>query len=135
MLLLLLSALPSTRDGSTWASEPAPARGTLLAQLQSQKGDSMDRLQIEKLGGFAGYGGPHLKSRGEIALSDLSPSDRQAIEELFRDPGKVAPAPAGQADAHRYKLKRETPAGPKEIEVPEHAVPEVVRGSVRDVLE
>jgi hypothetical protein len=95
----------------------------------------MDRLQIEKLGGLAGFGGPHLKSRGEVALSDLSPADRETVEGLFKNPDKIAPAPRGEADAHRYKLSRQTATGPVEVEVPGHAVPSVLRDSVRDVLE
>ena len=53
----------------------------------------MGEVRVEHLGGFAGFGGPHLKSRGELAVSDLSPVDRQAVEALFNDPQKAVPAP------------------------------------------
>jgi hypothetical protein len=95
----------------------------------------VSRLQIERLGGFAGFGGPHLKSRGEVAMSNLSPADRQAVEALFADKGKAAPAPPGAADMFRYRITRETGSGTETIEVPEHAVPAALRDSVRDVLE
>lgn len=95
----------------------------------------MDRLQIERIGGVAGFGGPHLKSRGELALSDLSPADRQAVEGLFSDPQKAMPTHPGEADAFRYRITRQTAAGSQTIEVPGNAVPGVVRDSVKDVLE
>jgi len=95
----------------------------------------VNRLQIEKLGGLAGFGGPHLKSKGDVAVSDLSPADQKAVEALFADPKKVAPAPAGQADAFRYKITRHGPAGDQTVEIPEHAVPAAVKNSVKDVLE
>jgi hypothetical protein len=91
----------------------------------------VDRLKIERVGGLAGFGGPHLKSRGELALSDLSAADQKAVEALFPDPNKVSPATRGQADAFRYKITRDT----RTIEVPEHAVPATIRNSVKDVLE
>ncbi len=95
----------------------------------------MDRLQIERIGGLAGFGGPHLKSRGELSLSNLSPSDRKAVESLFNNPQKAMPAHPGEADAFRYRITRQTPAGPQTIEVPGDFVPAALKDSVRDVLE
>ena len=95
----------------------------------------MDRLQIERIGGYAGFGGPHLKSRGELALSDLSPADRHAVEDLFDNPQEAVPAHPGQADAFRYRITRQTATGSQTIEVPGDAVPAALRDSVRDVLE
>ena len=91
----------------------------------------MDRLKIERVGGTAGFGGPHLKSRGEVALSDLSAADQKPMESLFADPGKVPAAHPGQADAFTYRITR----GAHTIEVPEHAVPSTIKNSVKDVLE
>jgi hypothetical protein len=96
-----------------------------------RKEGSVDRLKIERVGGFAGFGGPHLKSRGEVALSDLSAADQKTVEQLFADPKKVAPAHPGQADAFSYRITR----GAQTIEVPEHAVPSTIKNSVKDVLE
>ena len=90
----------------------------------------MDRLKIERVGGIAGFGGPRLKSRGEVALSDLSSADRKAVESLFADP-KGPEARRGEADAFSYRITR----GEKTIEVPEHAVPSTIRNSVKDELE
>jgi len=91
----------------------------------------VDRLKIERVGGFAGFGGPHLKSRGEVALSDLSDADQKTVEALFADPKKVPAAHPGQADAFSYRITR----GATTIEVPEHAVPSTIKNSVKDVLE
>jgi hypothetical protein len=96
----------------------------------------MDRLQIEKVGGLAGFGGPHLKSRGEVSLSGLSPTDKQAVESLFSNKQKTARAPTGAADMHRYRITRQTDAGGEEtVEVPEDAVPAALKDSVTDTLE
>ena len=97
--------------------------------------ESVDRLEIERIGGFAGFGGPHLKSRGELALSDLSPADRQVVEDLFRDPHKARPAYRGEADMFSYRITRQTAKGKQTIEVPSDSVPAALRDSVRDFLE
>ena len=96
----------------------------------------MDRLQIEKVGG-PGFGGPYsrLRSRGEVALSELSPADRQTVEGLFKNPEKAAPAPRGAADFFSYCITRQTAAGPETIKVHEDAVPKALKDSVRDVIE
>ncbi|MBB4373843.1 hypothetical protein GGD63_006672 [Bradyrhizobium sp. cir1] len=91
----------------------------------------MDRLKIERVGGFAGFGGPHLKSRGEVVLSDLSAADQKTLEQLFADPSKIPAARRGEADAFSYRITR----GAQTIEVPEHAVPPAIKSSVKDVLE
>ena len=44
-----------------------------------------DQLKVERTGGFAGFGGPHLKSRGEISTNELSPADLAALDALFDD--------------------------------------------------
>ena len=82
-MALLLLLLPSIKDGKPSGYSPA------LAQPSPGKVESVDRLKIEKKGGVAGFGGHHLKSRGELALSDLSAADRAALEALFNDPQKA----------------------------------------------
>jgi hypothetical protein len=94
----------------------------------------MDRLQIEKLGG-PGFGGPHLKSRGEMAMSDLSPTDRQAVESLFNNPGKAKPEHPGAADYFLFSITRQTASGKETVVAPSDAVPAALRDSVKDVLE
>ena len=94
----------------------------------------MDRIHIERTGGFAGFGlpGSHVHSRGEMALSELSPADRAAIDALFDRKGG---ADSHMPDGFRYRITRQTAAGPQTIEVPESKVPAALRESVKDVLE
>jgi hypothetical protein len=96
--------------------------------------ERVDRLQIERLGGLAGFGGPggRIKSKGEVGLSDLSAADRQRVEDLF---AKKVPVPAPKPDAFRYRLTRQTPQGLETIEAPEDIVPQTLRDSVQDTLE
>ena len=93
----------------------------------------MDRIEIEKIGGFAGFGGPgsKLKSKGEVFLSSLSSTDRSRVEKLFAAPK----SPLSHPDAFRYRLSRQTSSGLQSVEVPEEHVPESVRSSVVDTLE
>ena len=93
----------------------------------------MDRIQIERTGGFAGFGlpGSHVQSRGEMALSELSPADRAAIDALFESKSGVAsPTP----DGFRYRITRQTASGTQTIEAPESQVPAALKESVKDVL-
>ena len=93
----------------------------------------MDRVHVERIGGFAGFGlpGSHLESRGEMALSELSHADRSALDTLFV--GAVR-AESKVADGFRYRITRETAAGTQTIEAPEAEVPLVLKNSVKDVL-
>ena len=106
----------------------------LLAQALPAKAESVDRLTIERVGGLAGFGlpGSHLKSKGEVALSELSPADRNALDALFDSKEKSTPS---MPDAFRYRITRQTPKGPQTIEVPEDRVPLILRNSVKDQLE
>ncbi|MDQ6627652.1 MAG: hypothetical protein M3Z29_04270 [Pseudomonadota bacterium] len=90
----------------------------------------MDRLDIERLGGFGGFGGAHLKSTGRLAISALSAADRSAIERLFAH----APTAAAKPDEFSYRLTRQTACGPQTIQVAESHVPRAVCSSVRDEL-
>jgi len=111
-------------------------RGAIAPLWRSQEtGESVDRLEIERIGGLAGFGGPHIKSRGEVAVSDLSPADRQTVDDLFNHPEKVVQEPRGAGDVFRYRIMRHTAAGAQTIELPENAVPAALRNSVKDVLE
>jgi hypothetical protein len=93
--------------------------------------ESVDRLKIERTGG-PGFGGPHLKSRGELALSELSSADRQAVDALFSGVTRV---PRRMPDEFVYSVTRETTAGAQTIQVPESVVPTAIKNRVRDVLE
>jgi hypothetical protein len=99
-----------------------------------EKVQSVDRLNIERVGGLAGFGlpGSRLKSKGDVPLSELSPSDRRALDALFESKAKaVSPMP----DCFRYRITRQTPQGPQTIEVPEDLVPLVLRNCVKDDFE
>jgi hypothetical protein len=99
-----------------------------------KKVQSVDRLNIERVGGLAGFGlpGSRLKSKGDVAISELSPSDRRALDALFENKAKsFSPMP----DSFRYRITRQTSQGPQTIEVPEDLVPLVLRNCVKDELE
>jgi hypothetical protein len=95
---------------------------------------SDDRIEVERVGGFGGFGLPasHLKSRGEISTSQLSPADLQAVEALFTGPPHAgAPLP----DSFSYRLSRNVGGEAQTIVVPEESVPMAIRNCVKDVLE
>ena len=94
----------------------------------------MDRVNIERVGGLAGFGlpGSRLKSKGELAISELSPADRSALDALFENKARaISPMP----DSFRYRITRQTSQGPQTIEVSEDRVPMVLRNCVKDELE
>ena len=93
----------------------------------------MTVLQVERLGGLPGMGTPrsHLRSCGEIALSDLSPADRAAIDELFRNPSRGLASTA--RDTFRYRISRGGQPG-ETVEVSEAAVPAAVAACVKDTF-
>lgn len=94
--------------------------------------NASDILRIEKLGGFAGFGGPNLKSEGECALADLSPADQERVEALFRNRTGSRLRPA--ADGFRYRITRSCEGAVQSVEVPEELVPQPLIASVRDSL-
>lgn len=125
-MALLLLPLPLTKDGSKWGFSGVEAQAANVA--------SMDRVQIERVGGFAGFGLPdsHLKSKGDVSVSDLSAADRKRLDDLFENKGQV---PQSKPDAFRYIITRQTSSGEQKIEVPEDLVPAKLRNSVKDTLE
>ena len=90
-------------------------------------------LEVERLGGLAGFGtaGSRLRSRGQLDVSTLSAEDRQALELLFSRP----PANPLRPDEFRYRLTRSLDHGPESVEVPESQVPAAVRSAVKDEIE
>jgi len=94
-------------------------------------------IEIERLGGLAGFGGPlaRLRSVLRLDLSQLAPAQRQALEALL-DGSWGAQAGASHPDGFRYRLSRTLPghAQPLSVEVPERAVPAFVRDGMRDEL-
>ena len=90
------------------------------------------QLKVERIGGFAGFGGSHLKSRGELSTSELSPADLAALDTLFADDTHAG---AANPDGFVYRISRNVGGSEQTIEVPEHKVPEALRSSVKDTLE
>ena len=121
---ILLLVLPSIGDGQQWdCSSRQPER--LPRELPS------GRLHIERIGGHdrSGLPGSRVESRGGLELSQLSPADRQIIEELFNNSEEIK-SPSGAADFESYCITRQTAAGLKTIQVPFNAAPAAVKKSV-----
>jgi len=100
------------------------------------KGDAnnMAKVQVERIGGLAGFGGARsrVRSRGEIEWTDVSPADQQALDSLFQSPGNAKPSQV--RDGFRYRITRTTAKGLQTIEAPEEAVPMALRQSVKDEI-
>jgi hypothetical protein len=94
----------------------------------------MATVEVERVGGFAGFGGPgsRLHSRGTVDTAALAGADRDAVEKLF---ARASPAPAITPDAFLYRLTRQTEGGPQTIEVAEQHVPEALRSVVKDRID
>jgi hypothetical protein len=97
--------------------------------------DKDDRLKVERVGGLAGFGGPRLKSAGEVAMSALSEKDRKVIEAMFRGATRAARTGAAKPDAFVYRITLHSGGSMKTVEVSEERVPEVVRKCVKSTLE
>ena len=91
------------------------------------------RIDVERLGGLAGYGmpGSRLRSRGHIMADELNATDRTALSELFLRPIEAI---AWVRDAFRYHLTRQSDCGPQTVIVAEASVPDVIRSCVQDEL-
>ncbi len=94
----------------------------------------MAKLQVERIGGIAGFGGAgsHLRSRGEVELTDLSAAEQQAVDSLFQSRDK--PKSSQMRDGFQYRITRNTANGVETIVVPEEAVPATIRGSLKDEI-
>ena len=79
------------------------------------------RLKIERHGGFAA-----VPAVGERDGSELSAAQHQALQRLLQSPPSPAPSPG--ADRFHYKVTVEDENGTKELQVPEHAMPEALAG-------
>lgn len=91
----------------------------------------MGRLDIEKVGGLAGFGG-HLKSRGSQDFEALSAADQAAVQRLFS--GDAPKADPATRDGFTYRITHQTASGPRTVEAPEALVPEALKRVVKDTL-
>lgn len=87
----------------------------------------MDRLKIERRGGFTG-----LPARGEVETASLSPTDQATVAALFRR--KTPPAASPGADRFTFRLTRHGDAGAQSMDVPEHLLPASLALAVKDEL-
>jgi hypothetical protein len=94
----------------------------------------VDRIRIERIGGFAGFGlpGSHLRSKADLAASDLSPDEHRALEALF---AAKKSSTAQTPDSFRYRITHERADGTRTIEAAEADVPASLKNRVRDVIE
>lgn len=79
------------------------------------------RLRIERHGGFSG-----LPAVGERDGSELTAGEHQALRRLLQSPPSAAPSPG--ADRFHYKVTVEDENGTRELQVPEHAMPDALTG-------
>jgi hypothetical protein len=92
----------------------------------------VSKLTIERLGGVAGFGGPNIKSEGQLDFSDLSPDDQAKVEKLFES-GSIPPT-KNTNDVFNYRITRQKDGHSQTIQVPESLVPAALVSSVKDSL-
>ncbi len=94
----------------------------------------MAMLQVERIGGIAGFGagGSHLRSQGEVDMASLSSHEQEAVEALFQSDPKTDPSK--MRDGFRYKISRTTASGTETVEAAESAVPPAIAQCVKDKL-
>lgn len=79
------------------------------------------RIKIERRGGLAGA--PAVGERDE---SELTTAEHHALRQLLQSPPAAAPSPG--ADRFHYKVTIEDQNGTRELQVPEHMMPEALAG-------
>jgi len=93
---------------------------------------AMAIYEIEKLGGIAGFGGAHLRSRGKVDSAALSADENKAIEALFS--GATKRSLSSGSDAFMFRISRSSSSGNETVQVPEHLVPAALTRAVQDEL-
>ena len=89
-------------------------------------------IEVEALGGQAGFGGPNsaLVNRGRIDPNSLSAEDRHRLEALM-GARRRKPRSLQGGDMLLYRLTWQTPDGPRSVDVPQEDLPASVINSVR----
>jgi hypothetical protein len=93
----------------------------------------MSKLKVERIGGFAGFGGTSssLRSIGEIDTEQLSIEDRKIVEELFASKSKDS---ITSRDTFRFRISRISSTGTETVETGEERVPGAVKACVKDEI-
>jgi hypothetical protein len=94
----------------------------------------MSLLQVERIGGLAGFGGAgaHVRSLGRLETDTLSAEEQRAVENLFKS---KRDAKASQiCDGFRYRISRTSSGRTETVEAPEAAVPLALAQCVKDEL-
>jgi hypothetical protein len=96
--------------------------------------NEQDELLVERVGGFAGFGGTgsRLTSKGTVSMAKLDSMDRLTVEGFFS--GTLMSAKRAP-DAFRYRLTKRTGKGTRTVEVAEEDLPLAIRNAVKDSLE
>jgi len=79
------------------------------------------RIKIERTGGLVGR-----LAVGEREEHELTAAENQALQRLLQSPPPATPSPG--ADRFHFKITVEDEKGTREIEVPEHAMPQILAG-------
>lgn len=126
------------RRTMVWTFSLAAAVLAGIMMLALTKGSTLmsesQLVDVERLGGFAGFGQPgsRIRSHGKLPWSQLSEPDRLAVEHLIARKG---PEPAGKtADGFRYRITLRRSGQPVTLEAAEDEVPVSLRNCVSDEL-
>ena len=79
------------------------------------------RIRIERTGGLVGR-----PAVGEREENELTAAENQALQRLLQSPPPSTPSPG--ADRFHFKITVEDEKGKRELEVPEHAMPQILAG-------
>ncbi|MBO9680541.1 MAG: hypothetical protein J7556_20105 [Acidovorax sp.] len=93
-------------------------------------------IEVERLGGFAGFGGPgaRIRSCGVLEWSQLSSDECQALAQQFTEITSVEAAGRLAADGFQYRITATVNGTIRTIVLPEQSVPVALRDCVRDEL-
>lgn len=101
-------------------------------------------IEVERIGGFGGFGlpGARIRSRGQLAWSQLSAAEQAALDQHLKAQHLQAqhlqaplyPADSPVADGFRYRLTWHRGPQPQTLELPESLVPAALRDCVSDEL-
>jgi len=94
----------------------------------------MALVQIERLGGLAGFGGAgaHVRSLGHLETATLTPEDQRVVEGLFKSQGISKTTRI--CDGFRYRISRTIAGITETIEAPAEMVPCPLAQCVKDEL-